>query len=1079
LYSYLFRGVLIAVSLASIAFSADSKLDSLISDEHHARDQKQWADAERLGAEAIKKAAEAGPLSADCANAVKELAITYLSERKYAQAEPVFLRAAAIGELAAISVPVLADTYYGAGFVQNAQNKRKEAEVSLRKALLLLEKSAGSASPKLCATLRELGLALNGLQKRDEAISTLQRCLKIQQGLPKDKQLDAVNTESLLADIFTNAGQLKEAEDYLRQALSGRESISGTSDPSLVPILLRLGDVLRRRGQRDKEAEEILRRALALNDKIPSPNLSDSVWIRNDLALALENQNRLDEAESLLFQSLDMSDKRGGESVETSRILGNLAALYMRQSRLPEAERLAARALTLREQTLGSDSTGVVSEMNVLARVYNAEGRFEDATKLNQRAYDIYTKSLGPSAPLTISAARSLSGSLDLEHHYSAAEEIARASLLAAEKRYGSDNLETALALEAVVSCLRSQGRLVEAEPLCLRAIAIRERQPGVKPLELSGAWNFLGILLRDKGHYAEALTMLKKAVDAAANDSMRSLYLSNLALAYLAEENLTLAENTLLKSMDLPDNENLPAHRLDRLGVLACARKQFAEGIPELEEAFKQSEKMNQPGLQALILKDLGNANRDKGDLDAAGGYYQKSLAVEKQPKLETLQLAVLYDNWGLLDLRQKKISDAEQHFLAAKRIFEKSVGSQSARTALCAYHLAQAYRAQNRFSEAEAMFRQSLAVERDEVSREAPILQRIVNDFADCLQTQHRDAEAKQVLNMATKRNEIGAATLTSRLPFADAKAVSVEMLPAYTGKTQVKAPFGNFSIWIDSAKWKQTHSSKSGQLTFSNIDGISQAVLMSEKIGAPLAALKDAVMSNFQKASPDVKVISEQHVKLNGKELLMMELDASINQMPYRSLGYFFGGKSGTVQLIVMTFKDVYNENLPQLRDFANGLQVDDDPMDPLSSRKVLTVNDGKASIAYDTTKWVEIPSHQAGKIAFSSTSGDGFAAVTCEKIFVPFERLPDVAFLNLRNQDANARLILKEKRQINGTPVWFLKIEASPGGIPLVLLQYLYSAAEGTVQVAAGTGRNLIESKEPDLLGFLAGFQTSGK
>ncbi len=585
---------------------------------------------------------------------------------------------------------------------------------------------------------------------------------------------------------------------------------------------------------------------------------------------------------------------------------------------------------------------------------------------------------------------------------------------------------------------------------------------------------------MREKGHYGEAQTLIKKAIDAAAEESARGVYLGNLALVYLEEENYSLAESTILRSMDLPDTENLPVHRLRRLGAIACARQQFGEGIAELEEALKQAEKLNLEQLQAVIFEDLGNASRDKGDLDASRRSYQKALDIDKKQQLETLELATLYDNWGLLDLKQKKTSDAEQHFLTAKRILEKDMGSHSARTALCATHLALAYREQNRMFDAESMFRQALAVEREEVSDDAPILARCINDYADLLRSEHRDAEAKEMLSAANKPHPTSGAA-ASASPLTDAATVSRETLFAGTGKTQVKTPFGNFSVWVDNAKWKQTHTGKAGELTFTNTDGVSHAELMTQKIAMSLEVLKAATLANFRAIDPDAKVTKEENVKVNGKDLVMMEADVSFSHIPFKVLVYIFGGKSGTVQLSTLTFRDLYQEKVSQLREFANGLQIDDDPVDtlPSTTRKLVSLNDGKASIAYDTTKWSQNPSQGVGQIVFSSLAGDGFAVVTIEKIAAPFERLPELVLLNMRRADANAKLVVKEKRLVNGTQVWFLKVEASPKGIPLVYLQYLYTGAEGTIQVATFTGRNLIEAKEADLLSFLNSFQASSK
>jgi len=68
-------------------------------------------------------------------------------------------------------------------------------------------------------------------------------------------------------------------------------------------------------------------------------------------------------------------------------------------------------------------------------------------------------------------------------------------------------------------------------------------------------------------------------------------------------------------------------------------------------------------------------------------------------------------------------------------------------------------------------------------------------------------------------------------------------------------------------------------------------------------------------------------------------------------------------------------------------------------------------------------------------------------------------------------------LKEKRKVNGTDVWFLKLEAEINQIPMIMCGYYYSGKTGTVQVVTLTGKNLFGEIEQDFMSFLNGLRIS--
>jgi tetratricopeptide (TPR) repeat protein len=97
-------------------------------------------------------------------------------------------------------------------------------------------------------------------------------------------------------------------------------------------------------------------------------------------------QGRYAEAEPLIKRSLAIREKvLGSDHPDVARSLNNLADLYERQGRYAEAQPLFERALSIRGRAVGPDHPDTATSMNNLASFYQAEGRAADALPLVQR----------------------------------------------------------------------------------------------------------------------------------------------------------------------------------------------------------------------------------------------------------------------------------------------------------------------------------------------------------------------------------------------------------------------------------------------------------------------------------------------------------------------------------------------------------------------------------------------------------------------------------------------------------------------------------------------------------------------
>ncbi|MBA2682543.1 MAG: tetratricopeptide repeat protein [Ktedonobacteraceae bacterium] len=152
-----------------------------------------------------------------------------------------------------------------------------------------------------------------------------------------------------------------------------------------------------------KQAEPLLRNALEIKEATLAPNDPSTAESLNNLALLYQNQGRYEEAELLFKRALAIREETlGGEHPDTATSLNNLALLYQAQGRHEEAELLQKRDLAISERMLGGEHPDTATSLHNLALLYQDQGRYEEAEPLFKRALTIREKVLGSEHPYTI-----------------------------------------------------------------------------------------------------------------------------------------------------------------------------------------------------------------------------------------------------------------------------------------------------------------------------------------------------------------------------------------------------------------------------------------------------------------------------------------------------------------------------------------------------------------------------------------------------------------------------------------------------------------------------------------------------
>ncbi|MEO8028742.1 MAG: YbjN domain-containing protein, partial [Bryobacteraceae bacterium] len=294
----------------------------------------------------------------------------------------------------------------------------------------------------------------------------------------------------------------------------------------------------------------------------------------------------------------------------------------------------------------------------------------------------------------------------------------------------------------------------------------------------------------------------------------------------------------------------------------------------------------------------------------------------------------------------------------------------------------------------------------------------------------------------------------------------------------KTEVKTPFGDFSVWVDLTKWKQSALPDEPKvIQFESLGGDAYAKVISEKAKIPKNSLREVAVENARKADPNIKVILKEERIVNGRHVGVMQMDGVVKNLPIVYYGYYYGGSSGSVQVVCFTLKGAFEENLARFTELLDGLEVHDEPLPDTEPR--ITVSElklgNKLTFSYNSTKWKQTKQEEPGRYSFTFGSGTGYGLLIYEGLSVPLDNLPEVALTNAKAADPNATLVSRDKITVNGIVLWRQKMNASVNGVPVSYYGYYYGGDGGTVQVLTYCGQGQLPELEAELTEFLSGLQ----
>ncbi|KAH0562120.1 hypothetical protein GP486_003180 [Trichoglossum hirsutum] len=391
----------------------------------------------------------------------------------------------------------------------------KVAEDTVVKAVIARARALGRRNINTLNSESLLALVLQHQGKYEEAERICRRILKGYKRALGKEHLDTLGTISNLAAVLNDQGKFEEAEKMNRQALERYEKALGREHPCALRNANNLAITLRDLGKY-KEAEEMHRQTLERGEKVLGKGHPYILGSINNLALGLQDLGKYKEAEEMHRQALEGYEKvLGKEHPGTLMRTNNLALVLRDLGKYKEAEKMHRQTLERSEKVLGEGHPSTLMSINNLALVLQNLGKYKEAEQMARRGLEGKEKVLGNEHPSTLASVNNLSMVLQNQGKYEEAEQMARRGLEGREKALGNEHPDTLVSVNTLTSILRCQEKCEEAEQMARRGLQGRQKVLGNEhPSTLESVY-CLAHLHHKQKRYDTASELYRRACDA------------------------------------------------------------------------------------------------------------------------------------------------------------------------------------------------------------------------------------------------------------------------------------------------------------------------------------------------------------------------------------------------------------------------------------------------------------------------------------------------------------------------------------------------------------------------------------
>jgi len=270
-----------------------------------------------------------------------------------------------------------------------------------RDSLSRSERIYGPGHPITARSQSNLATVLQDLGELEEARALLRKALASVEAIYATGHPSIARSQSNLATVLQDLGELEEARALLRKALASDEASYAAGHPSIAKRQSNLATVLGDLGELE-EARDLLHKALASDEASYATGHPYIAIGQSNLATVLQDLGELEEARDLLRKALasnEASYAPGHPYIAIGQ--SNLATVLQGLGELQEARDLLRKALASNEASYAPGHPTIATRQSNLAMVLKDLGKLEEARDLLKKAYATALARLGFNHPTT------------------------------------------------------------------------------------------------------------------------------------------------------------------------------------------------------------------------------------------------------------------------------------------------------------------------------------------------------------------------------------------------------------------------------------------------------------------------------------------------------------------------------------------------------------------------------------------------------------------------------------------------------------------------------------------------------
>jgi CHAT domain-containing protein/tetratricopeptide (TPR) repeat protein len=420
------------------------------------------------------------------------------------------------------------------------------------------------------------------------------------------------------------AGSYAEAEERAWRLYASARFLPEPASLAAASAADLIGHSLRLQGRSGTPAgRSAMLDGIRLKRQILGPQSVETSRSLSTLAALYAETDEVDRALPLLTEAVAIVDaSTAPPRTELADLLDALGESLTKAARYDEASAALDRSMTLRRQD--GQVRGIAHTAERQALLAQALGRYEEQRKFLEQARTL-RESLPPDADLAANY-RAFTDLLWFEGDLTGARDINREALRLAESVLGPRHPTVAEYMESLAFYEEQLGALEEG--LRLRQAELAIIRATLEPDHPSLAWalNGLGIPLLDRGEYSEAAAYFTRALELmerrlGSQHEHCATFAHNLALAHGYMGDVKTARRLQDRAISTWEKTRGPDHpylaiALDALGEALSRSSQDADAVPLFERALAIRQRSLRPGHRetAYTLNNLAASHRRLG---------------------------------------------------------------------------------------------------------------------------------------------------------------------------------------------------------------------------------------------------------------------------------------------------------------------------------------------------------------------------------------------------------------------------------------------------------------------------------